>query len=73
MLRLRVLTENVVEVLLAQERYWEASPHLERLVRLCREEEIDEALRRDLFSALLEQVITVEQKTTHRIEQWQEV
>ena len=59
---------NVVEVLLAQERYREAIPHLERLVQLCREEEMDEALRRDLFGALLEQVVTVEQKTKHRIE-----
>ena len=56
---------NIVEILVGQERYDEAIPHLETLIRLCREGGMDEQLRRDLFGGLLDQVVVVEQKTKH--------
>ncbi len=59
---------NIVEMLVGQERYGEAIPHLETLIRLCREEEMDEQLRRHLFGGLLEQVVVLESKTKHRFE-----
>jgi tetratricopeptide (TPR) repeat protein len=59
---------NIVEILVEQERYSEAIPHLETLIRLCRDEEMDEQLRRYLFGGLLEQVMVLESKTKHRFE-----
>ena len=57
---------NIVAILVEQERYREAIPHLETLIRLCREGEMEQQYRRDLFGALLEQVVVVEHKTRHR-------
>ena len=37
---------NIVEMLIGQERYGEAIPHLETLIRLCREGQMEEKLRR---------------------------
>jgi tetratricopeptide (TPR) repeat protein len=61
---------NIIEILVGQERYREAIPHLETLIRLCREGEMDEQQRRDLFGGLLEQVVVLESKTKHRFELW---
>src|SRR5262249_9164638 len=61
---------NIVELLVEQERYREAIPHLETLIRLCREGEMDEQQRRDLFGGLLEQVMVLEDKTKHQFELW---
>jgi tetratricopeptide (TPR) repeat protein len=58
---------NIVEILLEQKRYREAIPHLETLIHLCREDEMDEELRRDLFASLLEQVTVVERQTGQRL------
>jgi tetratricopeptide (TPR) repeat protein len=59
---------NIVEILVEQERYREAIPHLETLIRLGREGEMDEQLRRHLFGGLIEQVVVLENKTKHRFE-----
>jgi tetratricopeptide (TPR) repeat protein len=59
---------NIVEILVEHERYREALPYLETLIRLCREGKMDEQQRRDLFEALLEQVVLLENKTKHRFD-----
>jgi tetratricopeptide (TPR) repeat protein len=59
---------NIVELLLEQEQYREAIPYLETLIRLCREGDMAEKLRRDIFASLLEQVVVVEHKTGQRLD-----
>jgi tetratricopeptide (TPR) repeat protein len=59
---------NIVEILVEHERYREAIPYLETLIRLCREDKMAEQQRRDLFEALLEQVVLLENKTKHRFD-----
>ncbi|MCX5999137.1 MAG: SEC-C metal-binding domain-containing protein [Chloroflexi bacterium] len=58
----------IVEILIDQKRYQEAAPYLERLVPLCRKGRMDESLRRDMFSALLDQVYVVEKETGHHVD-----
>jgi len=58
---------NLVEVLVEQERYREAIPHVEALVQCCREGQMEEDFRRHLFGWLLEQTTVIEQHTQHRI------
>ncbi len=59
---------SIAEVLVDQRRYGEAIPYLKRLIPLCREAKMDERLRRNIFSALLELVYIVQEKTGHRLE-----
>lgn len=59
---------NIVEILIAQERHRDAIPYLDTLIRLCRENAMDEKLRRDMFASLLEQVVVVERKTGQRLD-----
>ena len=59
---------GIVDSLIDQERYREAIPYLERFIPLCRESKMDEGLRRDMFSALLEQVGIIQKETGHKAE-----
>jgi len=58
----------IADVLVDQRRYKEAIPYLKRLIPPCREARMDECQRRDIFSALLELVYIVQEKTGHRLE-----
>jgi tetratricopeptide (TPR) repeat protein len=59
---------NLAEVLIEQERYREAIPHVEALVPYCRDGQMEEDSRRHLFGWLLEQTTVIEQHTQQRIE-----
>ena len=59
---------SIVDILIDQKRHKEAIPYLERLVAVCREGEIEEGLRRQIFSALFYQVAIIERETGHKIE-----
>jgi tetratricopeptide (TPR) repeat protein len=59
---------SIVDMLIDQKRYGEAIPYLERLVPLCRECKMAERRRRNMFSALLDQVQIIRQETGHNVE-----
>jgi len=59
---------SIVDMLIDQKRYGEAIPYLERLVPLCRECKMDEVLRRNMFSALLDQAYIIQNETGHKVE-----
>lgn len=59
---------NIVDILIKQGKYTEAVPYLERFVPLCRESTMDERMRRDMFSALLDQTYIVQKETGHKVE-----
>jgi|GEM_PF-2617092 len=60
----------VAAVLLEQRRFREAIVHVEELTHLIRSEEMDDRLRRDLFTALLDQAGIIYEQTGHRIQLW---
>jgi len=58
----------VADTFLDKEQYGEAIPWVERLVILCRESEMGEDVRRRLFSALINQVGLIHEKTGYKVE-----
>ncbi|MBI4329866.1 MAG: SEC-C domain-containing protein [Chloroflexi bacterium] len=56
------------DVLVQQEKYREAVPHLEALVPLLRDSKMDEKHRRDMFSEFLHLTFAVEKETGHRVD-----
>ena len=56
------------DILVEQGLYWEAVPHLERLVNLCRDPEMDEDLCRKVFESLLTLTTEIQDEIGHRIE-----
>ncbi len=59
---------SIVDMLIGQKRYTEAIPYLERVVPLCRQSKMDEGLRRNMFSVLLDQAHIIQKETGHRVE-----
>jgi tetratricopeptide (TPR) repeat protein len=59
---------SLADVLLEQERYKEAIPHVETQVSLCRDETLDDEVRRSAFAGLLNHVSLIREKTGRHIE-----
>jgi tetratricopeptide (TPR) repeat protein len=59
---------NLVEVLVEQEHYREAIPHVEALIQFCREGEMEEDQRRHLLGWLIEHTALIKHHTQHHFE-----